>query len=338
VELAKAAKQVYLSTRRGSWIINRVWDNGLPFDLVFTRFAAYYLAKLLPASLQNRLLEKSLQARFDHDLYGLKPAHRVYEGHPTVSDDLPNRIIAGSVVVKPDIERLTKTGVIFQDGSEVENIDVIVTATGYVFGFPFIDHPGFEVSENNVNLYQYVFPPEIEPPGSLAVIGCAQTIGSILATAEMQCRWAILILKGSCKLPSREEMWKEVETRRDNLAKSFYKSTRHTLQVFPVPYQIELSRQMGCHPNMLKLVFTDPKLAYHLIFGPFTPYQNRLVGPGAWPGAREAILKTMDRVHHPFMTRNSKKHNSNNETHVFSWIILFGVILLVLAVYLGIMP
>uniref|UniRef100_A0A3Q4GXM1 Flavin-containing monooxygenase n=1 Tax=Neolamprologus brichardi TaxID=32507 RepID=A0A3Q4GXM1_NEOBR len=33
VELSRVTKQVYLSTRRGAWILNRLGDNGIPIDL-----------------------------------------------------------------------------------------------------------------------------------------------------------------------------------------------------------------------------------------------------------------------------------------------------------------
>jgi len=329
VELGKVAKQVYLSTRRGSWIIHRVWDNGLPLDANFSRFRFYYLANILPLSWQNTQYEKQVEAKFDHELYGLKPAHRFFEAHPTLNDDLPNRIISGAVIVKPDIERLTTTGVIFNDGSEVKDIDTIITATGYVFGFPFIDHPALKVKENEVNLYQYVFHPDIEPSGSLAVIGCFQPVGNIGAIAELQARWAIQIIKGNCSLPSKEEMSKEIEMRREHLSKIYYKSSRHTIQLFPVPYQIKISELMGCKPNLLKLWITDPKLAYHVLFDMYTPFQNRLVGPGAWPGAREAIITSMDRVRCPYKTRKPAQNHS--ETRLWAKIILFGIILLVLA-------
>lgn len=35
VELSRISKQVYLVTRRGSWIYNRLFDRGEPVDMVF---------------------------------------------------------------------------------------------------------------------------------------------------------------------------------------------------------------------------------------------------------------------------------------------------------------
>jgi len=38
-------------------------------------------------------------------------------------------------------------------------------------------------------------------------------------------------------------------------------------------------------------------------FGLTTPFQYRLVGPGAWHGARDAILSSRERMMQPFNTR-----------------------------------
>lgn len=54
---------------------------------------------------------------------------------------------------------------------------------------------------------------------------------------------------------------------------------------------------------LVEILKTDPLLAYRMYFGPCAPYQYRLTGPGAWPGARDAILTLLERVEKPFKTR-----------------------------------
>jgi dimethylaniline monooxygenase (N-oxide forming) len=51
------------------------------------------------------------------------------------------------------------------------------------------------------------------------------------------------------------------------------------------------------------LLKEDPPIAWQYLFGPTTPYQYRLVGPGKWSGARDAIMTVMDRVRSPLATR-----------------------------------
>ena len=91
-----------------------------------------------------------MQTNFSHTTYGLRPKHRFNAQHPTIQDELPNRIICGSIIIKPNIKRITKTGVEFDDGTVAEDIDVIIYATGYIFGFPFIDKSIIEVVNNKV--------------------------------------------------------------------------------------------------------------------------------------------------------------------------------------------
>uniref|UniRef100_A0A452VCU8 Flavin-containing monooxygenase n=1 Tax=Ursus maritimus TaxID=29073 RepID=A0A452VCU8_URSMA len=81
VELSHVASQVFLSTRRGAWIWNRVWDYGMPVDTVlFTHFNAV-LNKFYPTFLINRWAENKLNVRFNHDVYGLFPQHRYNLGY-----------------------------------------------------------------------------------------------------------------------------------------------------------------------------------------------------------------------------------------------------------------
>ena len=183
-----------MSTRRGAWVFNRVFDNGIPSDLVTTRRVGEFIKSVMPTSVTNNYFENKLNHRFDHRLYGLKPKHRAMAQHPTVNDDLPNRIACGSVIVKPNVKRFTKTGVEFEDGTFEDNIDLVFLGTGYKFGFPFIDKSVIEVKNNLVNLYKYVFPPDLKP-STLAVIGCIQPWGAIMPLSELQCRWATQVFK-----------------------------------------------------------------------------------------------------------------------------------------------
>ncbi|XP_044054169.1 flavin-containing monooxygenase 5-like isoform X2 [Siniperca chuatsi] len=75
VELSRVTKQLFLSTRRGAWILNRVGDNGIPLDLIFNRVFKC-LQKILPFGVFCGLGERQLNQRFDHTLYNLKPKHR----------------------------------------------------------------------------------------------------------------------------------------------------------------------------------------------------------------------------------------------------------------------
>lgn len=87
------------------------------------------------------------------------------------------------------------------------------------------------------------------------------------------------------------------------LSVSFLCSERNPLQVDYTSYMDALAELIGVRPNMLSLLIKDPKLALQVFTGPCTPYQYRLMGPGQWAGARQAILTQWERVIQPFRTR-----------------------------------
>lgn len=69
-------EQVYLSTRRGAWVIHRVGKHGRPFDIsVMTRLGNIFFS-MLPYKVLCWFCEQKIQARFDHEVYNLKPSHR----------------------------------------------------------------------------------------------------------------------------------------------------------------------------------------------------------------------------------------------------------------------
>ena len=71
-----------------------------------------------------------MNARFDHALYGLQPSHEINAGSAVVNDDLPCRILSGTVQVRPGIAHLTSSGVQFTDGTYEDNVDAVICATG----------------------------------------------------------------------------------------------------------------------------------------------------------------------------------------------------------------
>ncbi len=76
------------------------------------------------------------------------------EQHPFVNDDLANRIICGSVIVKPNIKEFTADGhgVIFDDGSKIDHVDYVLMATGFTIAFPYLDEKILAVKENRVSV------------------------------------------------------------------------------------------------------------------------------------------------------------------------------------------
>ncbi|XP_073711556.1 flavin-containing monooxygenase 5-like [Misgurnus anguillicaudatus] len=75
------------------------------------------------------------------------------------------------------------------------------------------------------------------------------------------------------------------------------------LQVNYIPYLDSMAKEVGVRPNIVWLLLSDPALGLRVLFGPLTPCQFRLRGPGHWSGARQAILTVWERVAKPMKTR-----------------------------------
>ncbi|XP_054419266.1 flavin-containing monooxygenase 5 isoform X5 [Pteronotus mesoamericanus] len=331
VEISHVAKQVFLSTRRGAWIINRVADHGYPNDVLFLSRFNYFVGKICGQSLMNTYLEKKMNQRFNHEMYGLKPKHRALSQHPTLNDVLPNRLISGLVKVKGNVKEFTETAAIFEDGSREDDIDAVIFATGYSFAFPFLED-SVKVVKNKISLYKKVFPPNLEKP-TLAIIGLIQPWGAIMPISELQGRWVTQVFKGVKTLPSQSEMITEITKDQEKMEKRYVDSQRHTIQGDYVDTMEELADLVGVKPNLLSLAFTDPKLALQLFFGPCTPIQYRLQGPGKWDGARKAILTIDDRIRKPLMTRAIESSNSTTSTITMVRFVLATVLFAIIVTY-----
>ncbi|XP_035683490.1 flavin-containing monooxygenase 5-like isoform X4 [Branchiostoma floridae] len=322
VELSRHTKQLFLSTRRGSWVANRVGSRGLPVDIWATR----RWADALPLWFKERFAQRQLNQRFDHSVYGLKPKHPVFGQHPTVNDDLPNRIITGSIIVKPNIKRFTKTGVVFEDDTVEDDIDAVVFCTGYRFDFAYIDESVLKAEGNDVSLYKYVFPPKLNPP-TLSVIGLIQPLGAIMPISEIMCRWATRVFKGTTKLPPQGAMFDNIRQKKIDISKRYYQSPRQTVQVDYITMMDDVAVEIGVKPDFKSLFFSDPGLAIQCYFGPCTPYQYRLMGPGAWRGAKEAIQTQMYRVKYPTKTRATPEDDDAGISSILKVLVVLVVIL-----------
>ncbi|GFT88498.1 dimethylaniline monooxygenase 5 [Nephila pilipes] len=315
VDLTAVAKKVYLCSRRGAWIIPRVGPNGLPFDAVYVRRNLHLLRCLLPYSLICYITEKQISARLDHDLYNLKPKHRIWSQHPTVSDALPIKLLSGTVVTRGAIKHFTRKGVVFEEEQEETEVDVVILATGYKVKFPFLDDDILPVRDNKVRLYKFIYPPDL-PHATLAILGLVQPSGPGFPVSEMQARWVARIMSGKLNLPSKEVMNSEIDKKLEYMSKRYVNSQRHTLEVDFISYQDELAEQMGVKPDFFKMAVTDPKLFWALFTGPSLPYQYRLQGPHSWPGARDAILTYKKRLVAPLQRPGQKQGPFINNAEV----------------------
>ncbi|XP_069555231.1 dimethylaniline monooxygenase [N-oxide-forming] 2-like isoform X2 [Brachyistius frenatus] len=323
VEISRSAEKTFLSTRQGAWVTGRTSSNGLPLDMtVITRFNNI-LMQLLPKSLINWAAERALNQKYDHRLYSLQPRHRPMDKRPLINDDLPARILHGALVVKPNLTRFKDSGVVFEDDTVEKNIDAVVFCTGYNGHFPFLPSALSEGPNGEVTLYKRLFPPSLHHP-TLAIMGLFQTKGPIMPIVEMQARWAVRVFSGLSHLPLKEKMLEVTECERRRNMNSYPCPRQAALQVDYIPYLDFMSEEVGVRPNLLRLLLRDPVLWVKVFFGPCTPYQYRLTGPGQWAGARHAILTQWERVAQPFRTRVVPEPETRTSVLCSPWLLTFG--------------
>ncbi|KAM9324780.1 dimethylaniline monooxygenase [N-oxide-forming] 2-like [Gastrophryne carolinensis] len=328
-ELCTKASQVYLTTRRGVWVIPRLGKKGYPFDLFLVRRISSWLDKILPAAVRRWLMKQYFNSQFDHELYNIQPEGIAWK-EPLVNEELPSRILSGLIIIKPGVTRFTETAAHFSNGSIVDNLDVVILATGYNYNFPFLEESNLKKDANNGYLYKKIIPLHIEKP-TIAFISFIQPIGSLMVTAELQCRWVTRLFKGLHKLPNAKGM-KEEMIKDEKQRKNFATSENNCRRTNYIAYLDDLASDIGVKPNIFKLYLTDPVLAYHLVFGACNSYHFRLTGPGKWSGARDAILMQWDRIEKPLRTRVPKKDSKLLlPSHV---LFIFCGIILMVAVWL----
>ncbi|MGY8850048.1 MAG: flavin-containing monooxygenase [Pseudomonadales bacterium] len=147
-----AADQAFLSVRRGYHFVPKHLF-GKPSD-VFSEEGPK-----LPFFLEQKIFSGLLRV-INGDLtnYGLpKPDHKIFQTHPIMNTQILHYLGHGDCIAKADVERLDGKDVVFKDGSR-EQIDVIITATGYKHSVPFLSGETIPTKNGRPDLYLNMFP------------------------------------------------------------------------------------------------------------------------------------------------------------------------------------
>ena len=118
-------------------------------------------------------------------------------------------------------------------------------------------------------------------------------------------------------------MLEDIRNKQEAMKKRYLPSRRHTIQVDYLPFMDELSELIGCTPNIWKIFFRDPYLAWKLIWSPTPSYIYRIRGPHAWSGAKKALLESGDRVKKGCHPRGEVHPNKSNFTRYLPIVVLF---------------
>lgn len=307
VEISRVAKQVYLSSRSGSFIWNRVGRNGNPIDTMLLRRIFTFLLDILPTRLVSWYLETFYNdVIFDHRFYYSKPKCHVLSKEPSVNDYIGSKLLSGLVIQKCDIVKFTENEVLFEGDDSPIKVDTLIMGTGYTWGFPFLEDGIITKDNDRINLYKCMYPPQL-PHSTLAIIAFFLPFGPGFPVAELQIRWACYLLAGKGILPSKDIMMKDIMERYKANLKRYCPGEKISLRIDFVHFCDDLAEQFGVKPHLVKYLFTDFPLFMKLMFGPSLSYQYRLQGHGKWDGARNAIMNVEERIQWPLRKRKAMK-------------------------------
>ncbi len=187
VEAAQNGARVFHSTRRGYYYIPK-YILGAPADAAGDRLHKMRIPLWLRRTITRALLKVTVG---DLTRFGVKrPDHKLFESHPVVNSLLLYYLQHGDIHPRQDIERLEGSRVRFVDGG-VEEIDVIVYATGYNLEFPFIDRELLNWRDGRPRLYKHIFHPRFD---NLFLAGMIQPDSGIFSLVYWQARAISLFL------------------------------------------------------------------------------------------------------------------------------------------------
>ncbi|MBA2505346.1 MAG: NAD(P)-binding domain-containing protein [Thermoleophilaceae bacterium] len=206
-DLSHSAQRTLLSVRHGSWVIPKRLL-GQPADQITSPWMAVHVPWKIRQPISEALLKITVGSP---ERYGLpKPAHGLFEGHPTITDTVLSRISHGEIEPKPGIREFEGGSVRFTDGG-AEEADAIVWCTGYVVELPMLDPALVGGDPRELPLYKRVF--HLDAP-DLFFVGLMQSTGSAFPIVERQSQLVAERLTGRFALPSVPEMRADVAKRR----------------------------------------------------------------------------------------------------------------------------
>ncbi len=228
------AEQVFLSARRGAWVLPK-YAFGKPID------QNGLLPAFIPARVRRALAELWYRLAVGQpEDFGLpKPEHHIDQAHPTMSSELLTRLGSGDVRAKRGLVRCEGRTVHFSDGSQ-EEVDAIIYATGYNVKFPFFEPGVVPLAGNDLPLYLRVFPLDRE---DLFFVGLAQPVGAVMPLAEAQAKLIAEKLTGQYDLPHAGERKQRTERERAAMFARYVPSRRHTMQLDYDEYMTQLAHE-----------------------------------------------------------------------------------------------
>ena len=156
---------------------------------------------------------------------------------------------------KANVVRFEKKGVMFDDGS-FEEADAVILCTGYEVNKSFLDENCLSILKDDPTrnkspfiLYNYTFHPDLP---NFAFLNQERRINTLISI-ELQARLAVQVLTGEKKLPTRDEMVKEIDLVLEK-RKSGDKDISYNglMSLF--------ANELNCEPDYEEIKINDPQL------------------------------------------------------------------------------
>lgn len=149
-DASRSATKALLSMRRGYHFVPK-HIFGRPAD-VFSESGPR-----LPYVIERPILQALLRLlNGDVTRFGLpRPDHSILESHPVMNTQILHALGHGDLHVRPDVREFRDREVAFVDG-RVDEVDVVLFATGYIRGVPFLP-PGTLADDDVSDLFLNVF-------------------------------------------------------------------------------------------------------------------------------------------------------------------------------------
>ncbi len=232
VELARSAKAVALSLRRGYHVIPK-FILGVPSDVILS------WVSWIPRPLLRRLAGLLVRIANGDGRGGMpKPDHLMFESHPVVNSEIVRYGRERRITVFPDVERFDGRDVWFRD-RRVAQFDAIVFCTGYDVKFPFLGPEFSGIESGDTPLYLHMAPPGIP---SLFFMGLFQPTGSIWPLVDLQAKLAANYLAGNYRFPAGIDERARAQSAANR--RSFLETPRHAIEVDYYQFRRELLRQI----------------------------------------------------------------------------------------------
>lgn len=335
ISLAHHAKKVYISHRRGAKIIKRAGPDGLPGDIMLTPtvFAVIWWIEEHIPWLFGKLMDTFLDGNFKEN-WGENKAEWGFVQSPTLADgihiivcndDLIPLVRDGKVTSCKGIKRIVgPKAVEMDDGSVIDDVDTIITCTGYSDdmamlsdALTFVDAPGDAAPLPN--LYMGIFPPE--HADSVAHLSNVHLNGPQIPGRELAAMAVAQIWAGNSSLPSKPAMDAWVRKHQVWLGKriarahGLYRGEVLSAQWMHFCHDAAgtgLYDHIGWSWKAWKLWWSDPKFYRALAHGTANSHGFRVFETGkrpVWDNARQAVLDVDAELKELKNAAKSKKKN-----------------------------